>query len=177
MNITVFCSQYEVAEQYRAAAESFARLIAKGGHTLIWGCGDEGLMHTIGASAQESGGRVVGVIREHIKDKAFKSTDEIIVVKDTSEMNRGLIERGDVIVVLIGGIGTLNELTDVLRMKKNGFLDKRTVVLNTAGFYEHFKKQLTLMYEQGFLRKDVFDSVHFSDTPEEAMRYIESHVG
>ena len=176
MNISVFCSQYDVAEKYTKAAADFARLLASRGHTLVWGCGDEGLMHVIATEAQRGGARLIGVIREQIKDKAFASADEIVVVHNAYEMNLGIIERGDAIVVLIGGIGTLNELTDVLRMRKNGLLDKNIAVLNTDNFYEHFKEQLERMLGEGFLRKDVFESIHFASTPEDAMRYIEGHV-
>lgn len=176
MNIAVFCSQYNVEEKYTNAAEKFAQLIAEHGHALVWGGSDEGLMHTIAETAHRGGARTIGVIREQIKNKAYQDADEMIVVKDAKDMNLGLIERGDIIVVLVGGIGTLNELTDVLRMKKNGLLDKQTIVVNTDGFYEKFKEQLERMSAEGFLKKEVMGSVHFSDTPEEAMRYIEGHV-
>ncbi len=173
MNIAVFCSQYDVAEKYKKATETFAHLIAEHGHTLVWGGGDEGLMHIIADTAHSEGARVVGVIREGIKSKAYKNADEMIVVKDAKEMNLGLIERGDVVVVLVGGIGTLNELTEVLRMKKNGLHNKPTVVVNTDNFYEHFKEQLDRMNAEGFITKEVMGSVHFADTPQDAMRYIE----
>ena len=113
MNIAVFCSQYDVAEKYKDVAATFARLIAKQGHSLVWGGADEGLMGLIAHTAQDGGAKVIGVIREKIKHKAYKNADEMIIVKDAKEMNIGLIERGDVIIVLVGGIGTLNELTEV----------------------------------------------------------------
>jgi len=175
MNIAVFCSQYEVAEKYRLAAETLARLIAQRRHTLVFGGHDEGLMGVIADTAHREGGRVVGIIREKIKETAYKNADEMVIVRDTLEMNRELIARADVIVVLIGGIGTLNELTDVLRMKKNGLLHKRVVVINTDGFYEKFKEQLEKMNAEGFLKKEVLETLHFADTPEEGMRYIETH--
>lgn len=175
MDIAVFCSQYEVAEKYKAAAEALAHLIAKHGHALVFGGADEGLMGLIARAAQGRGARVIGVIREQIKDKAYKNADEMIVVKDAKEMNAGLIKRGDVIVVLVGGIGTLNELTEVLRMRKNGLFNKPTVVVNTDNFYSGFKKQLQKMRSEGFLRKDVLDAIYFADTPLEAMGYIDIH--
>ncbi|MBI4128562.1 MAG: TIGR00730 family Rossman fold protein [Parcubacteria group bacterium] len=173
MNITVFCSQYEIAENYKKAAQTLARLIGERDHTLVWGGTDTGLMGVIARSAQENGARVVGIIREKIRDRAYKNADEMIVVKDSKEMNLGLIERGDVIVVFPGGIGTLNELTEVLRMKKNGLLDKPTVVVNTDGFYDSFREQLLKMHDEGFLNREVIDSVHFAPTPEEAIRFAE----
>ena len=60
-------------------------------------------------------------------------------------------------------------------LKKNGLLKsgKRIVVVNTGGFYEKFREQLEKMNGEGFLKREVMDSVHFADTPEAAMRYIE----
>ena len=175
MNIAVFLSQYGVAEKCEKTAETFARLIAKHGHALVWGGGDEGLMHTIAETAHRGGARTIGVIREQIKGKAYKDADEMIVVKDAKEMNLGLIERGDAIVALAGGIGTLNEITEVLRMRKNGLLNKPTVVINTDNFYGGLKQQLQKMHNEGFLKTDVMQSVYFADTPEDAMDYLNSY--
>ncbi len=175
MNITVFCSQYDVPEKYKNAAETFARLIAEHRHTLVWGGSDEGLMHTIADGAHRGGARTVGVIREQSKDKAYKDADEMIVVESAHDMNLGLIKRADAVVVLVGGIGTFNEITGVLRMRKSGLLNKPTVVVDTDHFYEGFKEQLRKMNDEGFVKKEVMDSVYFAATPEEAMKYINEH--
>jgi uncharacterized protein (TIGR00730 family) len=173
MNICVFCSQYDVADEYWKAAEELATLLAAHKHTLVFGGNDEGLMHVIADTAKRGGARVIAVIREQIKHKSYKDADETIIVKDSAEMNAGLIERADAVLVLVGGIGTLNELTDLLRMVKNGFFEKRIAVVNTNGFYEDFKKQLQRMHEEGFLKKEVVDIVHFAETPTEALAYLE----
>lgn len=176
MKIAVFLSQYDVAGRYADVVETLGRSIAGHKHTLVFGGGDEGLMHVLAETVHKKGGRVVGVIREPIKDKAYKNADEIIVVKDAKEMNFGLISRSDAIIVLIGGIGTLNELTELVRMKKNGEQDKPTVVVNTGGFYDGLKQQLERMSHEGFLRDDVAQSVHFVETPQEAMDYVNSQM-
>ena len=77
-------------------------------------------------------------------------------------MNLGLIERADVIVALVGGIGTLNELTEVLRMRKNGFHTKPVVFVNTDNFYSGLREQLQKMASEGFLKKDIMDSTYFA---------------
>ncbi|MDO8522072.1 MAG: TIGR00730 family Rossman fold protein [bacterium] len=175
MNICVFCSQYDVAEKYKGAAETLARLIAEHKYALVWGGADEGLMGLIARTAQRGRSRVIGVIQEKIKDKAYKNADEMIVVKNGRDMNLGLIERGDVIIVLVGGIGTLNELTEIVRMKKDGEQNKPVVIVNTDHFYDGLKQQLQRMNDEGFLRDDIMNSVHFVGTPEEAMHHLDSH--
>lgn len=175
MNVGVFCSQYDVAERYVHVAEDLAQRITKSGHVLVWGGADEGLMHVISETAKRSGARIIGVIREAIAHKARKDADEMHVVSNAHEMNLGIINRSDCVVALVGGVGTLNELTEIIRMNKNGESAKRVIFINTDGFYDGFKMQLQRMMEEGFVREDVAASVKFVDTPEEAMRYIEHH--
>lgn len=174
MNIAVFLSQYDVGDKYAVVVKEFALLIAKNRHTLVFGGGDEGLMHVLADTAHRNGARVAGVIRAAIKEKAYKDADEIVVVANAREMNLGLISRADVIVVLVGGIGTLNELTEIMRMKKNGEQDKPTIIVNTGGFYDGLKQQLERMSNEGFIRGDVVKSVIFVNTPHEAISFINS---
>ena len=169
MNIGVFLSQYDVDGKYTTVVETLGRLIAEHKYTLIFGGGDEGLMHVLADTVHQGGAKVVGVIRAPIQHKAYKDADEIVVVEDAHKMNIGLIERADAIFVLIGGIGTLNELTEIVRMKKNGEQNKLVVIVNTDHFYDGLKQQLERMNKEGFLRKDVMESVLFVETTEEAM--------
>ncbi len=104
MNIGVFCSQYDVAEKYTKDAEKLARLIGEGGHSLIWGGADEGMMGLIASTAKVNGSKIIGVMREILKTKAKKDADEMHIVSNAYEMNLGIIERSDVIIALTGGI-------------------------------------------------------------------------
>src|SRR3989338_1121426 len=175
MNIGVFLSQYDVAGKYTSVVETLARLIAEHEHTLVFGGTNEGLMHIIADGIHKGGGRIIAVSRAAVQERTYKNADEIILVEDSHAMNAGIIKRADVVVVLVGGIGTLNELSAVVRMTKNDEGGKRTVVVNTDGFYDGLKQQLQRMSDEGFLRNDVMKSIRFVDTPEDEMRYIEGH--
>ena len=172
MNIGVFCSQYDVEEKYKMATQELGELIAKGGHTLVWGGAAEGLMELLPLVVQSGGSRVVGVVRDAIADKAFKSADEMHVVATAYEMNIGIINRSDVVMVLVGGIGTLNEVTEIIRMNKNGQHAKKVIFINTDGFYDGFKAQMERMAREGFIREDVAISVYFADNPAAATQYL-----
>src|SRR5262249_39804946 len=127
-------------------------------------------------TVQNSGSKVIGVMREALRAKALETADEMHVVPNAYEMNMGIITRSDVIMVLVGGIGTLNEVSEIIRMNKNGQHAKRVIFINTDGFYDGFKTQMERMSSEGFIRKDVAASVYFADTPQEAMSYIENKV-
>ena len=173
MNITVFCSFRDVAEPYTAAARECATLLAQKGHTLVWGGSNSGTMKVIADAAQEAGGTIIGISVAPIKEKARTNADELIIAKDWPERRGLLLTRGDAVVVLAGGLGTLDEVTEVLEYKKQELHNKPVVFLNTDGFYDGFKMQLERMDREGFLPKKLAEYLFFADTPEEVMEYIE----
>ena len=176
MNIGVFCSASDVGERYTSDAKEFATLIAQRGHTLVWGGSDTGTMKVIADAAQEAHGRIIGISVELIKDQARPNADEMFIAKDWPERKAKLLERSDVIVVLPGGLGTLDEVADILEKKKHNLHDKAIVFLNTDGFYDGMKMQLERMDAEGFLPRALAELLYFASTPEDTMRYIESNA-
>ena len=176
MNICIFCSASDVGEVYTKDARIFAADIAKRGHALVWGGSNKGTMKVIADAAQENGGRIIGISVEKLRADARPNADEMIITKDWPERKATLLGRADAIVVLPGGIGTLDEITEVMELKKHNLHDKPIVFLNTAGFYDGFKMQLNRMNDEGFLPGSLSDLLFFADTPEAAMAYIEDHA-
>jgi len=174
--VAVFCSVYDLDDKYVAPAREFARLLAENGYGLIWGGTDEGLMKVMADGVKEGGGKLVGVTFESIKDRARKDADEIIVAKDLSERKNTMLERADAFVVLVGGLGTLDEVTHILELKKHNVHTKPIVVLNTENFYEGLKVQLQKMKDDGFIEASLEDYLYFADTPEEAIEFINNSL-
>ncbi|MGH7037194.1 MAG: TIGR00730 family Rossman fold protein [Stellaceae bacterium] len=174
MNITVFCSVQEVAERYTKAAREFARLVARGGHTLVWGGSNAGTMKVIADAAQAAGGRIVGISVEPIKAKARPNADEMIIARDWPERRATLLARADAVAVLPGGLGTLDEITEVLEYKKQNMHNKPIVFLNIEGFYDGLSLQLERMDRERFLPRALSEYLFFATTAQEAMDYIES---
>lgn len=178
MNILVFCSAQDVPQNYTAAARELATLIARGGHTLVWGGSNEGTMKEIADAAQVAGGKIIGVSMDFFKHKARPNADEMVVTRDLSERKKVMLEKADAIVVLAGGLGTLDEVSEVLALKRHGDHAKAVVFLNTDGFYDGLKTQIARMEREGFLASKDGDVVagtlmRFADTPKDAMRYLE----
>ncbi|HJU15448.1 MAG TPA: TIGR00730 family Rossman fold protein [Stellaceae bacterium] len=176
MNITVFCSVQDVAERYTAAAREFATLVAHGGHTLVWGGSNYGTMRTIADAAQRAGGKIVGVSVEPIRSRARPNADEMIIAKDWPERRATLLARADAVAVLPGGLGTLDEITEVLEYKKQNIHNKPVVFLNADGFYDGLSMQFERMDDEGFFPRALSEYLFFATTPEEAMAYIEKMV-
>jgi len=177
MNICVFCSASDVDEKYTKPAAELATLVGAGGHMLVWGGSDKGTMKVIADAAQAAGGKISGVSVEPLRLSARKNADEMYIARDWPERRATLLAKADAIVVLAGGIGTLDEVTEVLEYKKQNLHNKAIVFVNTDGFYSGFKSQLERMDDEGFLPKSLSQLVAFEDMPEQAMTYIESYGG
>jgi len=176
MNICIFCSASDVDEKYTDAARELATLIARVGHTLVWGGSNKGTMKVIADTAQAAGGKIIGITMELLRASARQNADEMLVMKNLGERKAKLLERSDAIVVLPGGLGTLDEITETMELKKHNVHNKAIVFLNTDGFYDGFKLQLERMNKEGFLPRALSEILFFADTPQDAMRYIEAYA-
>ncbi|MFJ2260617.1 TIGR00730 family Rossman fold protein [Streptomyces sp. NPDC087844] len=177
MNICVFLSAAELDERYTRPAREFAELLGKGGHTLVWGGSDVGLMKVVADGVQEAGGRLVGVSVEFLSARARPGADEMIVARDLAERKALLLKHADAVVIMVGGTGTLDEATEILELKKHGHTDKPVVLLNTAGFYDGLKEQFLRMEAEGFLPVPLTDLVFFAEEAVGALAYLEESRG
>ncbi|MFF3908677.1 TIGR00730 family Rossman fold protein [Streptomyces sp. NPDC001848] len=177
MNICVFLSAADLSETYTRPAREFAELLGKGGHTLVWGGSDVGLMKVVADGVHEAGGQLVGVSVEFLSHKVRVGVDGMVVARDLAERKRLLLEKADAVVIMVGGMGTLDEATEILELKKHGHTDKPVVLLNTAGFYDGLKEQFRRMEEEGFLPRPLADLVFFAEEPVGALAYLEESLG
>ncbi|MCL7381936.1 TIGR00730 family Rossman fold protein [Streptomyces sp. 35G-GA-8] len=177
MNICVFLSAADLPERYTRPAREFAELIGKGGHTLVWGGSDSGLMKVVADGVRETGGRLVGVSVDFLSGVARPDSDEMVVAKDLAERKALLLAKSDAVVIMVGGTGTLDEATEILELKKHGLHSKPVVLLNTAGFYDGLKQQFRRMDEDGFLPLPLTDLVFFAEDGVSALAYLEESAG
>jgi uncharacterized protein (TIGR00730 family) len=177
VNICFFCSAAQVDEKYTEPAKRLARMIAQEGHTLVWGGSDRGLMSVVAKAAKEAGGTIIGVSMEQLKKSAFEGADQMMFAKTLAERKATMLDYSDAIVTLVGGTGTLDELTDLFELRRYGAHNKRIVVLNTENFFEGLKLQYDRMKEDGFLKRlprPMEDLITFVNTPEEVVEFLAS---
>ncbi len=172
MNICVFCSASDVSEQYTGPAAEFASGLAEAGHTLIWGGSDTGLMKIVATAAQNSGGKIIGISVEFLAHKARKNADEMIIAATLGERKSQFLSRSDALVILVGGVGTLDEATEIIELKKHRTHDKPIIFLNTAGFYDGLREQMIRMGKEGFLPRPLDEMLYFASTPADALGYL-----
>ncbi|MFJ9907302.1 TIGR00730 family Rossman fold protein [Streptomyces sp. NPDC101152] len=177
MRICVFLSAADLDDRYTRPAREFAKLLGKGGHTLVWGGSDVGLMKVVADGVQEAGGRLCGVSVDFLAAKVRPGVEEMVIAKDLAERKKLLLEKADAVVIMVGGTGTLDEATEILELKKHGHTEKPVVLLNTAGFYDGLKEQFRRMEDEGFLPRPLSDLVFFAEEPVAALAYIEESQG
>lgn len=169
----MFLSAADLDQRYTHAAREFAELIGKGGHTLVWGGSDTGLMKVLADRVREAGGQLVGVSVEFLRHLAKKDADDMVFAKDLAQRKELLLERSDAVVVMAGGLGTLDEATDILERRKHGLHRKPVVLLNTEGFYDGLTVQLHRMADDGFLPTPLDDLVFVTDDGAQAMAHLQ----
>lgn len=181
MNVCVFCAANDLDEKYTTPAKRLAQLLAEAGHTLVWGGSNVGLMKVMADGVQNGGGKIIGVSLEYYKANARQNADKMIIAKTLGERKAQLLEHADIIVNLVGGLGTLDEMTEIIELKKQNHHNKMSIILNTDGFYDGLKMQLERICSEGFIsakehsdsnKRPLTDFVRFADTPEEVMRFI-----
>jgi uncharacterized protein (TIGR00730 family) len=172
MKICVFLSAADLDERYTRPAREFGELVGAGGHTLVWGGSDAGLMKVVADAVQLAGGRLEGISVELFRGVAREDADEMVFTRNLAERKALLLERADAIVVMAGGLGTLDEATDILEHRKHGLHNKPVVLLNTAGFYDGLTMQLQRMADEGFLPVPLGDLVYVTDDGGDALAYL-----
>ncbi len=170
--IAIFCSAENLPEEYTRPAKEFAKLIVKYGYGLVWGGSDSGLMRIVARKVKQKGGHIVGVSVKFLKEIAMEHADEMIIAKNLGNRKAIILARCDAIVALVGGTGTLDEISESIELKKHGVHNKPILIINTNNFYQGFKTQLQTMHAHGLLKQSVEELVNFVDTPREAIDFL-----
>lgn len=160
--LCVYCgSKTGVRDEYRTAAESFGRLMAERDIELVFGGGSIGVMGILADAVLEAGGHVIGVIPRFLSSKEVlhPNLSRTIVVGSMHERKARFEDLSDAFAALPGGLGTFEELFEILTWSQLGLHRKPVGVLNTAGYFDPLLSQIDLAVEEGFLKaayRDLF---------------------
>lgn len=153
---------------YAEAARALGKALAGRGIGLVYGGGRVGLMGHVADGALEAGGEVVGVITRLLNDKELGHTaiSTLQVVESMHERKARMADLADAFVALPGGLGTLDELFEILAWAQLGIHSKPVGLLNTAGFYGALMDFLDHVERESFLRLSHRANVVFDDHAE-----------
>jgi uncharacterized protein (TIGR00730 family) len=139
------------------AAIALGRNFAENNIRLVYGGGSVGLMGAVAKSALDHGGAVTGIIPEFLRSRenALTRVQEMIVTPDMHERKRLMFERSDAFVALPGGVGTLEELVEMLTWQQLGRHAKPILLANIDGFWEPLLDLLAHMRATQFIRPNL----------------------
>jgi len=171
-DICVYCSSSNAVDStYVDLAEAFGEGLGRLGHTLIYGGGDVGLMGATARSATEHGAHVVGVIPERLqaREGLYTLADELIVTQTMSERKQTMFRRADAFTVLPGGYGTVEEFMEVLTLQHLGYHSHPITLVSPDGFYDTLLDFFAELYNGGFGRVQIEETVAVVETAGEAL--------
>lgn len=175
-NVCVFLSASNVDQKYVVAGEKFGTLLAQNNYGYVYGGSDKGLMKVVADAVRAAKGKVIGVSMELLRNVIDEKADEMIIAPDLPQRKKLLNEKSDAIVVLVGGVGTLDEVTEIIELKKHGVNPKPIIFLNTDNFYAGLKMQLEKMETEGFLTQKLHELVEFANEPEEVIDILNKRI-
>jgi len=168
--ITIFCgSRSGHQADFETQATVLGKLLAQKECTLIYGGGNKGMMGAVANACLLNGGKVIGIIPKLLLEweAQHEGLTELIVTESMHERKKILYEKGDAAIILPGGMGTLDELFEMLTWNNLKIHDKKVFILNTNGYYDPLVHLLDNMQQEGFMYDAWRDRVKICSTPEE----------
>lgn len=165
--ICVYCgSRPGHDDRYRQAAVDLGRLLAARDLGLVYGGGHVGLMGVIADAALAAGGEVIGVIPEQLRQQevAHDGLSELHVVTDMHERKALMANLADGFIALPGGLGTLEELSEMLTWQQLGIHTKPIGLLNAGGYYDALLAFLDRAVTDGYVRTSDRQRLRVADT-------------
>lgn len=175
-SVVVYCaSSTKIDECYFEAAKRLGEILAKNKIVCYNGGGGIGLMGAISDAILENGGQVVGVIPQFMCEMGWQhhNLTDLLVVKTMHERKKTMLDKAEAVVVLAGGLGTLEEFFEALTWKQLGLIDKPIVLLNTNHFFDDIVAFTQKAVDEQFMRplhKKMWSTVN---SPDEVLPAIE----
>lgn len=156
-SLCVYCgSNNGFSPVYKDAAVALGNALADAGITLVYGGSSVGLMGVIADQVLARGGKAIGVIPQALVDKELAHNDltELHVVASMHARKAKMAELADGFIAMPGGMGTLEELFEMLTWAQLGFHRKSCAVLNVDGYYDGILNFIDGAISQGFIRDE-----------------------
>lgn len=177
MNICVFgAASSEIDQKYIEDVELMAETLAKNGHSLVFGAGGQGLMGAAARGFKKGGAKITGVIPTFFKEAQveaiYEECDELIYTDTMRERKAIMEDNADAFVIVPGGIGTFEELFEVLTLKQLGRHSKPIAIYNCGGYYDKMESMLNTSIDEGFVRHTCREIYSYVDNIDELTKYL-----
>jgi len=177
--ICVFCgSSHGARPAYASAANRLGTLIGERGFSLVFGGGNVGLMGEVARSAHAAGARVLGVLPSFLQhlEQPLKTAEELVVVPDMQQRKAIMLARSDAFIVLPGGLGTFDEIFEVLSTAQLQVHKKPLVLVDIENYFAKYEALIAHVVREGFAIRSIENFYRIVPTPEAAMDFVSASL-
>ena len=174
-SVCVFCGSRDGSKsEYKLAAIELGKLLSEVKIRLVYGGGNLGLMGALASSAQQNNCEILGIIPQYLMEKEVgkKNLKNLIITKNMHERKNLMYSESDAIMILPGGVGTLDEFFEILTWGQLGLHEKNIILLNIDGFWSPLLNLLSHQVNHGFMDKSINKLFSVVATPQEAIDYL-----
>lgn len=181
MKICVFgAASAHIDEIYIKTVEELGYELAKRGHSLVFGAGGSGLMGAAARGVKRGGGYIHGVVPKFFKENSieqlFDDCDKMTYTDSMRERKKIMEDDADAFIITPGGVGTFEEMFEVITLKQLNRHDKAIVFLNINGYYDELEKFMNTACERKFITESCLKLYEIMATTDEVLDYLESYV-
>ena len=177
MNITLYgAASDKIDRVYIDRVEELGRVMARRGHTMVFGAGATGLMGAAARGMAECGGKIVGVTPHfmHTLEPVSALCTELIATETMAERKTIMEEKADAFIIVPGGIGTFDEFFQILTLRVLGRHNKPIILYNINGFWDNIIAVIGTDLIKGFISTEVANCFSICETPESVFHEIEA---
>lgn len=179
-SICVYCGSSNAGPPpHREMAAQLGRMMVERGIALVYGGGQVGVMGAIADAVMAAGGRVTGVIPDFLMRDEVGHTEltALEVVETMHERKARMAELADAFVILPGGLGTLEELFEIVTWRQLGLHDKPIVAVDPDGYWDPLRVLLDRAVETKYARPENTGLLMFSEDPGKALDWLTARAG
>ena len=174
-NISVFCGAHEGNNpRYAEDAKKIGEILAAKGINVVFGGGNVGLMKIVSDAALDNGVDAIGIGLEslHNLELVNPRLKNQIITKTLLDRKDEFMKRSDAFIVLPGGVGSLDELAEIMANNQLGLINKPVGLLNTEGYYDHLLSWMKKAVEEDFITEANFNDLIVSSSCENLVNLI-----
>ena len=174
-NISVFCGAHEGNNpRYAEDAKKIGEILAAKGINVVFGGGNVGLMKIVSDAALDNGVDAIGIGLEslHNLELVNPRLKNQIITKTLLDRKDEFMKRSDAFIVLPGGVGSLDELAEIMANNQLGLINKPVGLLNTEGYYDHLLAWMKKAVEEDFITEANFNDLIVSSSCEDLVNLI-----
>ena len=174
-NIAVFCGAHEGNNpRYAEDAKKIGEILAAKGINVVFGGGNVSLMKIVSDAALDNGVDAIGIGLEslHNLELVNPRLKNQIITKTLLDRKDEFMKRSDAFIVLPGGVGSLDELAEIMANNQLGLINKPVGLLNTEGYYDHLLAWMRKAVEEDFITEANFNDLIVSSSCEDLVNLI-----